>query len=615
MKFFLDKRAFQSERLENDLNHVLRAHIASTTAEGSPFLAGLVNGDGNDPPSSPPHWPVVPYVPGSSPLSSPPRRLDPQLEQIWALKTGQKDRVVGLSKEEALEKAVSEVLANTDRRGKRKITLAEVAHEFGVDAETLRQRLLGRKSRTESAIERRLLTPGEEDVVVAYIEHLYEMGIPPTKPMISDLAGEILTRRVARETNQPRQQLDGHVVNVGKCWVDRFVDRKPEIKLKIARGLESKRAIQTKPEIAYDFIDKLSWMLATYNIRLDNVHNMDEKGCGLGGVLGQATKVIIPSYLKSAFRLAPDSREWVSIIECISATGKALAPYFIFKGQVVLQRWEDTLELCFGRDWKCGVSENGWTDNFHGIQWLRKAFEPSTRPSKASEYRLLILDGHGSHLQADFLTYCMDHRILILQLPPHTSHFLQPLDVGVFGEVQKAYSAKIQELSYTGRVKISKETFIEIYAGIRRQSMSLVNIAAGFCQTGIWPISKTILNRHFQFNSTVQSVSPVLQLQTNSLPASETQELVEISTMTPTSRHCQLEHRESMVGCQHPGCKRMIGGPDVSPSTPNTPAILIPTKYETLLEMLVKEPDEDKRRELTTVLKAYGEDEKTKVKV
>ena len=72
--------------------------------------------------------------------------------------------MVGLSKEEALEKAVDEVLANTDRRGTRKVTLAEVARDFAVDAETMRQRLLGRKSKTESAIGRRLLTPGEGDV-------------------------------------------------------------------------------------------------------------------------------------------------------------------------------------------------------------------------------------------------------------------------------------------------------------------------------------------------------------------------------------------------------------------------------------------------------------------
>jgi transposase-like protein len=201
---FLKTRANQRARLDEDLDDTLRAHIASTTAEGSPFLAGLVNGDSNDPPSSPSHWPVVPYIPGSSLLSSPPRRLDSQLEQIWGLKMGQKDRVVGLSKEDALEKAVAEVLTNTDRRGKRKITFTEVAREFGVDAETLRQRLFGRESKAESAIGRRLLTPGEEDVVIAYIEHLYKMSISSIKRMASDLANEIVTRRIARKSNRPR---------------------------------------------------------------------------------------------------------------------------------------------------------------------------------------------------------------------------------------------------------------------------------------------------------------------------------------------------------------------------------------------------------------------------
>jgi hypothetical protein len=59
----------------------------------------------------------------------------------------------------------------------------------------------------------------------------------------------------------------------------------------------------------------------------------------------------------------------------------------------------------------------------------------------------------------------------------------------------------------------------------------------------------------------------------------------------------------------------MLSGPDVSSFTPNTPAIPTSTKYDTLLEMLVKEPDEDKRRELTAVLKEYAEDEKIKVEV
>jgi hypothetical protein len=49
MKSFLNKRVNQGPRLEDGLDHALRAHIASTTAGGSPFLAGLVNSDGKRP--------------------------------------------------------------------------------------------------------------------------------------------------------------------------------------------------------------------------------------------------------------------------------------------------------------------------------------------------------------------------------------------------------------------------------------------------------------------------------------------------------------------------------------------------------------------------------------
>jgi len=132
MNTFLKNRADQGARLENDLDVALRAHVASTTAQGNSFLSDLVNSDALEPPSSPPRWPVGPHIPGSSPLSSPPKRLDRQLEQIWALALGDKNKVIGLSKEEALDKAISEIDTNTDRRGFRKVTLADVARDFAV---------------------------------------------------------------------------------------------------------------------------------------------------------------------------------------------------------------------------------------------------------------------------------------------------------------------------------------------------------------------------------------------------------------------------------------------------------------------------------------------------
>lgn len=47
---------------------------------------------------------------------------------------------------------------------------------------------------------------------------------------------------------------------------------------------------------------------------------------------------------------------------------------------------------------------------------------------------LLIMDGYSSHTgdsRIDLDTFCTGNRIVIITLPPHTTHILQPLDVGI----------------------------------------------------------------------------------------------------------------------------------------------------------------------------------------
>jgi hypothetical protein len=75
--------------------------------------------------------------------------------------------------------------------------------------------------------------------------------------------------------------------------------------------------------------------------------------------------------------------------------------------------------------------------------WLKQVFDRRTKAKAGSEYRLLILDGHGSHLTIDFLKYCDDSKILLAVYPPHATHTLQPLDVSLFEPLATAYSAQI----------------------------------------------------------------------------------------------------------------------------------------------------------------------------
>lgn len=45
---------------------------------------------------------------------------------------------------------------------------------------------------------------------------------------------------------------------------------------------------------------------------------------------------------------------------------------------------------------------------------------------------LLVLDGYGSHVQFKTLQLLKENGVIIIALPSHTSHVLQPWDVSVF---------------------------------------------------------------------------------------------------------------------------------------------------------------------------------------
>jgi DDE superfamily endonuclease len=80
------------------------------------------------------------------------------------------------------------------------------------------------------------------------------------------------------------------------------------------------------------------------------------------------------------------------------------------------------------------------------LEWLTKCFEPETRAKAVGEYRLLICDGYNSHITAKWIAHYIDNNILLMILPPHSSHLTQPLDVGVFGALKKHMAAEIDPL-------------------------------------------------------------------------------------------------------------------------------------------------------------------------
>ena len=74
-------------------------------------------------------------------------------------------------------------------------------------------------------------------------------------------------------------------------------------------------------------------------------------------------------------------------------------------------------------------------------------------------------------------------------MPAHTSHLLQPLDVGCFSPLKALYGHEVAELARQSVYHVDKRDFLWIYKRIRGQALSSSNVKAGFQATGLIPLS------------------------------------------------------------------------------------------------------------------------------
>jgi hypothetical protein len=172
------------------------------------------------------------------------------------------------------------------------------------------------------------------------------------------------------------------------------------------------------------------------------------------------------------------------VLECIDGAGNALSPMIIFKAQNTNSAWipQDTPS-----SWQFSTSASGWTSNSHGYEWLRKIFMPESLQKSGGQPRLLVMDGHSSHITGNVIALCMENDVDLLILPPHCSHLLQPLDVGVYGPLKKYHAQEVDRYSRVGIHRIQRVEWIKIFQRIREKALTHENIRSGWRGSGLFP--------------------------------------------------------------------------------------------------------------------------------
>jgi hypothetical protein len=74
-------------------------------------------------------------------------------------------------------------------------------------------------------------------------------------------------------------------------------------------------------------------------------------------------------------------------------------------------------------------------------------------------------------------------------VPPHTSHSLQPLDVGLLSPLKRALSNEIEKLFCLDTPRIPRIEWTEAYITARAKAFTSRNIESSFRGSGIYPFS------------------------------------------------------------------------------------------------------------------------------
>jgi len=292
---------------------------------------------------------------------------------------------------------------------------------------------------------------------------------------------------------------------VSDSWVTRFLDRhRDQLLYKWANAIDAQRLHADSSEKYIQYFKLVHSKITEYSIEPRHTYNMDEKGFAIGVLNRRTKRVFSRASVESRTRRQPmqdGNRQWVSILASVCADGSALPPGIIYPGapNEIQSSWVEDIDA-EKHSVFVTATPSGWTNDEVGLAWLEQVFDRYTREKARRSWRLLIVDGHGSHITWSFIKYCDRNRILLLVFPPHSTHTLQPLDVALFSPLGTSYTNQLTEHLHStqGLVGVKKRDFFRLFYESWTCTFTPSLILKAFEVTGLSPPNAAVIVDKFR---------------------------------------------------------------------------------------------------------------------
>jgi hypothetical protein len=209
-------------------------------------------------------------------------------------------------------------------------SISRTSRVFNVPRSTLDGRLKNSKSSSKRNINQQILSPIEEETLENWIYRAAKLGTPISLRLLIILAEEIQKNRngiSAKSTFTP----------ISRRWTERFRARHPRIKTCFTRPIDTSRLEGTDYSTLKTYFDRLGELIRENKYLPSAIFNVDETGFSIGSTRGSFALYDRRATPKG--KRQPGRQEWITSIECISASGVTLPPTLIFKGEKLNSEW------------------------------------------------------------------------------------------------------------------------------------------------------------------------------------------------------------------------------------------------------------------------------------